>query len=146
MKSYNPAQVLNGTYGEVWIDDEYMAEVTGLEAKSTIKKTEVNMVGKLSPGQKVTGVDNKGTLKMNHVTSNLKRKVAEGIRAGKTPTFTILFSLSDPDAIGGQTERIKLMGVTFDEVALADFESGKLGEESYPFTYEDFEFIDSING
>ena len=54
MKSYNPSQVLNGTYGEVWLDDDYMAEVTGLEAKSTIKKTEVNMVGKLSPGQKVT--------------------------------------------------------------------------------------------
>ena len=145
MKSYNPSQVINGTYGEVWLDDEYLAEVTGLEAKSSLKKSEVNMVRRPSPGQKVTGVENKGTLKLNHVTSNMKKKIGESIRAGKTPTFTLISALSDPDAIAGQTERIKLTGVTFDEVSLADFENGKLGEESYAFTYEDFEFLDSID-
>lgn len=145
MKNYNPSQVLNGTYGEAWLDDEYVAEITGLEAKTSLKKTDVNMVRRLSPGQKVTGVENKGTLKMNHVTSMMKKKVAGAIKAGKTPTFTIISAISDPDAIGGQTERVKLTGVTFDEVSLVDFESGKLGEESYPFTYQDFEFLDTID-
>ena len=146
MNNYNPAQVINGTYGEVWLDGIYMAEVTGLEAKSSVKKSDVAMVRRLSPGKKVTGVENKGTLKLNHVSSNMKKKVADSIKKGKTPSFTILSKLADPDAIGAQAERIKLTGVTFDEVTLIDFENGKLGEESYAFEYEDFEFIEAING
>ena len=145
MNSYNPGQVLNGTFGELWLDGEYMAEVTAVEAKSTLKKTEVPQVRKLTPGQKVTGAENKGTMKLNHVTSYMKQKIGSSIKEGKTPTFTAITSLSDPDAIGGQTERIKYTGVVFDEVALTDFENGKLGEESYSFTYDDFEFLDVIN-
>ena len=145
MNSYNPSNVINGTYGEVWVDGDYMAQTTGLEAKTSVKKTDVNMVGRLSPGKKVTGIENKGTLKMNHVTSELKQKIANYIKQGKTPYFTIISKLADPDAINAQAERIKLTGVTFDEVTLVDFENGKLGEESYAFEYEDFEFLDAIN-
>lgn len=145
MNSYNPSNVINGTYGEVWVDGDYMAQTTGLEAKASVKKTDVNMVGRLSPGKKVTGIENKGTLKMNHVTSELKQKIASFLKEGKTPTFTIISKLADPDAVGAQAERIKLTGVTFDEVTLVDFENGKLGEESYAFEFEDFEFLDAIN-
>lgn len=41
-------------------------------------------------------------------------------------------------------ERVKFTGVTFDEVTLADWEAGKNGEESIPFTFDDVEIIDSI--
>ena len=64
MKSYNASNVINGTYGEVWLDDVYMAQATGLEAKTSVKKTDVNMVRRLSPGKKVTGIENKGTLRV----------------------------------------------------------------------------------
>lgn len=37
-----PEKTINGTFGEVWIDDYYAAETTGLEAKVTLEKTEVN--------------------------------------------------------------------------------------------------------
>lgn len=144
MEAYNASNVLNGTYGEVWVDDAYMAQTTGLEAKTSVKKTDVAMVGRLSPGKKVTGIENKGTLKLNHVTSEMKLKIAEYIKEGKTPYFTIISKLADPDAINNQAERIKFTGVTFDEVTLVDFENGKLGEESYAFEYEDFEFLDVI--
>lgn len=144
MKSYNASNVINGTYGEVWVDGDYMAQATGLEAKTSVKKTDVNMVGRLSPGKKVTGIENKGTLKMNHVTSEMKQKIADYIKKGKTPTFTIISKLADPDAIKAQAERIKFTGVTFDEITLVDFENGKLGEESYSFEYEDFQFLDVI--
>lgn len=144
MEAYNAPNVLNGTYGEAWVDDDYMAQVTALEAKTSVKKTDVNMVGRLSPGKKVTGIENKGTLKLNHVTSEMKMKIADYLKQGKTPYFTIISKLADPDAINAQAERVKLTGVTFDEVALADWENGKLGEESYAFEYEDFEFLDVI--
>ena len=145
MNSYIASNVINGTYGEVWLDADYMAQVTGLEAKASVKKSDVNMVGRLSPGKKVTGFENKGTLKMNHVTSEMKVKIASDLKQRKTTSFTIISKLADPDALNAQAERIKLTGVTFDEVDLINWENGKLGEESYPFEFEDFEFLDVIN-
>ena len=62
-------KTINGTFGELWIDDYYLAEVTGLEAKVSLEKTEVNQTGSLAKGYKITGIDCKGTIKLNKVTS-----------------------------------------------------------------------------
>lgn len=51
-----PEKTINGTFGEVWIDDYYAAETTGLESKVTLEKTEVNQTGSLAKGYKVTGI------------------------------------------------------------------------------------------
>ena len=142
MLTYDAKNVINGTYGEIWCDSEYLAEAIGLEAKITLDKSEVNMCRKLSKGYKVTGSDGKGTLKMNKVSSYFIRKLGDAIKAGKTPTSEIITSLKDPDAFG--TEKIKLTGVVFDELTLADWEAKKNGEESIPFTFDSFEVLDSI--
>jgi phage-like element pbsx protein xkdM len=142
MLTYDAKNVINGTYGEIWCDSDYLAEAIGLEAKITLDKSEVNMCRKLSKGYKVTGSDGKGTLKMNKVSSYFIRKLGDAIKAGKTPTSEIITSLKDPDAFGA--EKIKLTGVVFDELTLADWEAKKNGEESIPFTFDSFEVLDSI--
>lgn len=142
MLTYDAKNVINGTYGEIWCDSDYLAEAIGLEAKITLDKSEVNMCRKLSKGYKVTGSDGKGTLKMNKVSSYFIRKLGDAIKAGKTPTSEIITNLKDPDAFG--TEKIKLTGVVFDELTLADWEAKKNGEESIPFTFDSFEVLDSI--
>lgn len=43
MDKYTAQQVMNGTWGELWIDGTYMAEVTAFEAKVSLDKTDVNM-------------------------------------------------------------------------------------------------------
>lgn len=142
MLTYDAKNVINGTYGEIWCDSDYLAEAIGLEAKITLDKSEVNMCRKLSKGYKVTGSDGKGTLKMNKVSSYFIRKLGDAIKAGKTPTSEIITSLKDPDAFG--VEKIKLTGVVFDELTLANWEAKKNGEESIPFTFDSFEVLDSI--
>jgi len=144
MKSYTPERVINGTFGEVWVDDDYMAEVTALEAKVSLEKTEVNQVGTLAKGYKVTGIDGKGTLKMNKVTSYFIKKLSANTKAGKTTTCTIISKLADPDALGA--ERIQLNGCTFDELTLVNWEAKKLGEESIAFSFTGWDVLDTING
>lgn len=144
MKSYTPERVINGTFGEVWVDDDYMAEVTALEAKVSLEKTEVNQVGTLAKGYKVTGIDGKGTLKMNKVTSYFIQKLSANTKAGKTTTCTIISKLADPDALGA--ERIQLNGCTFDELTLVNWEAKKLGEESIAFSFTGWDVLDTING
>lgn len=142
MQSYKPQEVINGTFGELWIDDEYMAETTALEAKVSLEKTEVNQVGTLAKGYKVTGVDCKGTIKLNKVTSYFINLLSDNLKAGKTTTCTIISKLDDPDSNG--EERIKLTGCTFDELTLANWEAKKLGEESVPFSFTGWEILDTI--
>ncbi len=139
---YAPEKTINGTFGELWIDDYYLAEVTGLEAKVTLEKTEVNQTKTLAKGYKVTGIDCKGTVKLNKVTSYFINLLSDNIKAGKTTTCTIVSKLADPDSNGA--ERIKLTGCTFDEVTLANWEAKKLGEESVPFSFTGWELLDTI--
>lgn len=140
---FSPEKVINGTFGEVWIDDYYLAEVTSLEAKVSIEKSDVNQVGTLAKGYKVTGVDCKGTIKLNKVTSYFINLLSENLKAGKTTSCTIISKLADPDSNG--TERIKLTGCVFDELALVNWEAKKLGEESLGFTFTGWKILDSIN-
>lgn len=139
---FDPSKKINGTFGDLWINDYYLAEVLGLQAKATINKEEVKQTGSLTKGYKVTGVDGKGTVKLNKVSSLFIKLLSDNIKEGKLPTFDIISKLADPASDG--IERVKLSGCTFDELTLADWEAGKLGEESYPFTFTSWEILDMI--
>lgn len=139
---FDPDKKINGTFGELWLDDYYMAEVLGFQAKVTIEKEEVIQTGSLEKGYKVTGLDCKGTVKLNKISSFFIQKMSENLKAGKSTVCTIISKLEDPSVSG--TERIKLTGCTFDEMTLADWEAKKLGEESYPFTFTGWEIMDAI--
>lgn len=141
-KTFKPEDVINGTWGEVWVDTDYMAQVTALQAKFKLTKTDVQQTRTLSKGQKITGVEGTGTMKLNHTSSYFVSKTLTDIKQGKSTPVTITSNLDDPAVEGN--ERVKLTGVTFDEVTLADWEAGKLGEESIPFTFQDAELIDAI--
>jgi len=139
---YSPEKVINGSFAELWIDDDYMAEATGLEAKVSLEKEEVPQIGTLAKGYKITGTDGKGTLKLNKVTSYFIKKLSDDMKAGKTTSCTIISNLNDPDSDGN--EKIKLTGCVLDELILASWEAKKLGEESYAFTFTGWEVMDSI--
>lgn len=119
-----------------------MAETTGLEAKYKLTKSDVTQTNTLSKGQKITQIEGTGTLKMNKVSSYMIKLLLEDVKKGIMPDITIITALKDPASLG--TERVKLTGVSFDEITLANWEANKLGEESYPFTFQDAEPIDLI--
>lgn len=141
-KGFRSGQVINGTWGEVWFDGEYLAQVTACKAEVTFKKTAISQVQSLVDGQKITGLEPKGELKMHHINSFVMNKVSAAVKAGKTPTHTIISNVNDPDAIGA--ERIAYYDCVIDKMILADWEAGKTGEESYSFTFEDWEAIQTI--
>ncbi len=132
-----------GSWGEVWIDSDYMAEAIAVEAKMTLATTEVTQCRALFKGYKVTGIEGKGTLKLNHVTSYFINRMSEYIKSGKTPKATIITKVDDPDAFGA--ERIKLDDCVFTELTLANWECGKLMEDSVPFSFRSFEVLESVD-
>lgn len=94
-------------------------------------------------GQKVTGLEPKGELKLHKINSFVMNKVNKVVKAGKTPTHTIISNVNDPDAIGA--ERVAYYGCVIDKMILSNWEAGKTGEESYGFTFQDWEPMQTIN-
>ncbi|WP_442863802.1 phage tail tube protein [Blautia massiliensis (ex Durand et al. 2017)] len=134
---------MNGTFGECWIDNDYMAETTALEATVKLDTTEVTRTGTLEKGYKVTGITCSGTLKLNKVTSYMLKKIGDNLKKGKATRATIISNIEDPEAFGA--ERIRLDDVVFTEIKLADWEAGKLLEESIPFSFSGWEVLESID-
>ena len=71
------------------------------------------------------------------------KKVNAELKKGRMPVFKIVSNVNDPDSTG--SERIVIYDATFDKLILADWEHEKLGEESYSFTFSDWDIIDTIS-
>lgn len=135
-------RVMSGSWGEVWLDSEYVAEAYGVQAKVALNKEKVNVCRSIAEDTKVTGVKMTGSLKLHKVNSRMAILIGDSIKKGKDPRFTIISKLDDPDAYGA--ERLALYNVSFDDLTLADWEAAKNGTVECPFTFTDYEFLDKV--
>lgn len=142
MTGYDARRVINGTYGEIWLNSDYVAEVIGFEAKITFTKQAVNQVQKFMEGSKIIGGKGAGSIKLNKVTSRMHHYIGDSIKKGVFEPMTIISNIKDPDAFGA--ERVKISGVLFDDLTLASWEAAKTGEVTVPFTFTDYTPIDLI--
>ena len=139
----NAKRVMSGTWGEVWLDGNKVAEAYGLQLKVSYNKEDVKMCGQMAVDSKVTSVKMTGSLKMHKVNSRMALKIGSEIRNGKDLRFTIISKLDDPDAYGA--ERIAAKNVSMDDLTLADWEAGVNGTIEAPFTFTDYNFLDTVN-
>lgn len=139
MDAFDAQQVISGTQGEIWIDGEYMAEVTAFKAEITLLKEEVPRVKRTFKQYKTTGAEGKGKVKMSHVSSYFIKKMSDNIKRGRQTVMTIMSKLDDPDAIG--VEQVVIRDATFDKLTLADWEAKKITEDDYDFTFTDYDII-----
>lgn len=139
----NAKRVMSGTWGEVWLDGDKVAEAYGLQLKVSYNKEDVKMCGQMAVDSKVTSVKMTGSLKMHKVNSRMALKIGSEIRNGKDLRFTIISKLDDSDAYGA--ERIAAKNVSMDDLTLADWEAGVNGTIEAPFTFTDYNFLDTVN-
>ena len=135
-------QVFSGTFGSIWLDDQYVCECTGAQGKVTFNKETVAIPGKMMNDQKVMSVDGKGSLTMNKINSRMATLIGERIRDGIDVRFTIISKIADPDANG--PERVRVTGVSFDDLTLFDWTHGTAGKVEAPFTFTDYQFLDLV--
>lgn len=143
MQDYKGNQVINGTYGEVWVNSNYLAEVVSLKATVTLDKTEIKKIKKLAKTYKTMSMTCKGSIKLHKVDSYFLKEMSEEIKQGKQPVFTIESKVHDPDSKG--EERIVIHDATFDTLNLIDWEAGKVGEDSYNFTFSEWTIMATID-
>lgn len=135
-------RVMCGTWGEVWLDGDYVSECYGLQAKVSFNKTDINICRQMATDKKTTNISCTGSLKLHKVNSRMALVIGNKIKSGQDPRFTIISKLDDPDAYGA--ERVVLRNVSFDDLTLADWEVAKNGTIEAPFTFTDYELLDSV--
>lgn len=135
-------KIINGTHGTVFFDGEEIAEIKAFQAKLEFQKEEVKIAGKMATGTKYMGYSGKGSLTLHKVNSRMIKAIGEQIKQGKEPRFTLIGKLADPDSDG--VERIAINNVSFDDLTLFDFVVGALGQTECPFTFDEWNVLDSI--
>lgn len=140
--SVDAKRICNGTFGELWLDGEYVAEAYKAQAKVEFTKEDVKQCGMFFTDQKIIGCTGKGSVTLHKVNSRMAIKVASLIKNKQDVRFTIISKLADPDSFG--SERIAVTGVSFDDLTLFDWEAQKVLESEHPYTFTGYEYLDQI--
>lgn len=134
--------VINGTWGEVWINDELIEEITAFQAKIEFDKEDVSIAGDMWTHKKVTGYSGTGSMTLHKTNSRMIKLLSEFTKEGIEPEIVLVGKLADPTTEG--SERISISGVSFDDLTLFDFEVKALGSYECPFTFTGYSVIDSM--
>lgn len=143
MNKLSGEKVISGSFGELWLDNEFVGEAIAMEAKIEIEKEDVPLVGNLGTDSKFIGYKGSGTLRMHKANSRMITKISDMIRMGYNPRFKILSDLKDPASDGA--ERIIILDANFNDLTLVNWELKKKGEIEAPFTFTKWEHPDLIH-
>ena len=135
-------RICNGTFGEIWLDGDYVWEVKKAQAKVEYNKEEIKQCGMFFTDSKVVGCKGTGSLTLFKVSSRMGQKLASMVKNKQDARFTVISKLADPDAYGA--ERVSLEGVQFDDLTLFDWEAQTPGEVEAPFIFTGYEYLDEI--
>lgn len=134
-------RILNGTFGEVWVDGEKIAECTACQGKVSKDKQTVNLCGQFMSDTKATSGSGTGSLTLYKVDSGFLQKEND-LQNGVDRRYTVISKLKDPDAWGA--ERVAFYNVSLDEMTLADWQAATVGTVTVPFTFSRYELLDAI--
>lgn len=139
----NGLRVLNGASGTLRIDNQDIAEVTGVTADIEITREDVQWG--LGTDSKITAVKGTGTVTVDKVYTRFKDVYDELLKA-KDKRFDIYIKKADPDAVNSQIETISITGAWLNSFPLGFGEkTGKQsGEYQFGFNPIETSFADSI--
>ena len=136
-------RTLAGTWGEIWVDGELIAELSKIEVKVSANREDVQL--DIDVDSKMTGIKGEFTLTIKKAYTRYN-KVLESWKKGKDVRCQIIAKLKDPDAVNGQTERWSANNVWHTELPVVNWEKGGIVEEetSIGFTPSDLQNLDQI--
>ena len=140
--NFEAKRAISGNWGEWILNGIKVAETTALKLEVQLNFQDVPMCGTQAKQQKGAGWTGSGSVTMTKINSRMAMMLAEDFKAGRTPEFTGISKLDDPDAWGA--ERVVVKGVQFSNLILADWSAGSIGTVTYPFTFTDYDFLDMI--
>lgn len=128
-------RVLNGKHAKLWWDGELIFEVESFESKLVANREEISVGSSMDIDSKLMSLTGEGSMTLKKVYSRGLRKLLAAWKEGIDPRSTLTGLNDDPDAMGGQKERITISNVWFNEIILIAFDRGEAGSREYPFGF-----------
>jgi predicted DNA-binding ribbon-helix-helix protein len=135
-------KTINGSFGKMFHDGEWLTNVTKAEATVEISKEEVPRAGTRWIGHKVISLTGSGSMTGYKITNDFVKKIAQVADDNQGSFVTeLIMKIDDPENHEGKTY-IRLKGVQFDSIPLLSYELNSVVEEETPFTFSGFEYLD----
>ncbi len=131
MEKINPNQIMSGTFGKLWVNNDLMTNAVSFKATMKPKYEDVELNGELGVGRKFMGYEIEGSMKMHKVDNKLAKTIANGFMTGIMPEIKLNSEIDDPASL--EPVRVLLTGITFDDVDLINFENKAKAEEEFSF-------------
>lgn len=122
-----------GAWGTLHWDGDPIFEVTECNADLDLERGDVQ-IG-LDVDSKITGIKGSGSFKVQHVYTRGIKKLTDAYKKGHDPRSVLSLALNDPDAVGGQRERVNLGNVWFTKLTMAGFTKMEIVEKTYEFGF-----------
>lgn len=143
MPALDSSRVINGKYGEIWMDGKWLSNFHTGEATIDLQYEKVKRSGKRADGNKVVGIEYTGSISGYKITSELAKSVAQVLDDRKGAfVCELIMKLDDPEAYGA--ERVRFKGVQFTKIEIMKFDHGSIVEQEWPFVYDGVEWLDAI--
>jgi hypothetical protein len=140
-KSNRGNQVISGSDCIVWINNQIWDDVKSVEYKIAGEFEDIVFLGDPRTYKKYTGFGGEGTLILNKIRSRGASILADAFRTGNMPDIKIVLKVTNRST--GRSERVALYGVVFTEFG-GSFADKALAEEELPFTFSDFEVLETL--
>jgi len=137
--------IFNGTDGAVWLSTDEQEVKIGSMKKFTLKQTnvysDVDESESFTKKRKLVGVELTGEL-VKWKVDNTFVKIFEQYKNGNQPDISIIGKAYNNNT--SKVQRVKISGVTFDELNLIDLAQKTPTEEGLPFACEDYEWLENV--
>ena len=137
-------QILNGSFGSLFINGTKIAQVKSVETKLNFSRTDVQFTGALGMDSKLISATGEGSFTLYKVNSALLQQVLPFVSSGRDLRLDLLIELDDPDSVGLETMAIS--GCWLNDLDLSSFEAGAMREEvvSFGFNTRNMKMLDAI--
>ncbi len=142
--AYRGNRRLSGNWGRVWLDGVLIFEASAFEANVTYDREDI-FIGQ-SKDSKIVSLTGEGTITIKKVFNRGYDSYLENIKAGHDIRYTLVAAISDPDAVKGGVERIKIENVWFNNMNALHYTKGEAVEDEleFGFTVEDLTYLSTI--
>lgn len=132
-------KVLNGAFGKLHHEGEWMTNVTGIELNVDINYEEVPRAGTRVLGHKATTITMNGTIASYKVTRKFVDSISQILDDKKGAFVTELLAEMDDPENPEMTGFYRIKGVQFNTIPLLSYEHGSIVEEELQFVFTGYE-------
>ena len=134
-------RTLNGAFGKLYHEGEWLTNVTGIEIASDINYEEIKRAGTRKVGHKATTITSSGTISSYKISHAFVKRIGQIMDDTKGAFVTELVTeINDPEN-SEASGFIRIKGVQFNTIPFLNYEHGSIVEEELQFVFDDIEYL-----